>query len=75
MESEIDQTTPGDFDETSAKENVKEKKEKRGKGGKKKGKKKKMRKIKLPKDMVMNDRGEVVTAREYILEKTYGFYV
>ncbi|KAJ3358751.1 hypothetical protein HDU91_005124 [Kappamyces sp. JEL0680] len=37
------------------------------KGGKKKGKgkkKKKMKKIKLPKDMVMNERGEIVTAKE-----------
>ena len=47
---------------------------KKGKGGKKKGKKKKVRKIKLAKDLVMNDRGEIVSTREYLLEKTYEFY-
>ena len=50
------------------------KKGKGGKGGKKKGKKKKARKIKLAKDLVMNDRGEIVSTREYLLEKTYEFY-
>ncbi|KAL2916636.1 hypothetical protein HK105_203748 [Polyrhizophydium stewartii] len=44
---------------------------KTAKGGKKKGKKgKRAKAVKLPKDMVTNDRGEVVTTREYALEKT-----
>jgi hypothetical protein len=42
----------------------KKKTKKRGKG------KKKGPKIKLPKDMVLNDKGEVVTVKEYYLEKT-----
>ncbi|KAJ3269396.1 hypothetical protein HDV01_001437 [Terramyces sp. JEL0728] len=44
--------------------------EKKDKKKKKKKKKKKGKRIKLPKDMVMNDRGEIVTVKEYVLEKT-----
>ena len=46
----------------------KSKGKKKGKGKSKKGKKGKATKI--PKDMVLNERGELVTAREYALEKT-----
>ena len=42
------------------------------KKSKKKAKKKsKKSKIKVPKDMVLNDRGEIVSAKEYLLEKAY----
>lgn len=43
---------------------------KKDKKKKKKKKKKKGKKIKLPKDLVMNERGEIVTVKEYVLEKT-----
>jgi hypothetical protein len=66
MESEND-FTPEEDEPVTSKENEKTKKEKK----KKKKKKRKMKKIKLPKEMVMNERGEIVPAKEYILEKTY----
>ncbi|KAJ3325341.1 hypothetical protein HDV06_004200 [Boothiomyces sp. JEL0866] len=43
---------------------------KKDKKRKKKKKKKKGKKIRLPKDLVMNERGEIVTVKEYVLEKT-----
>ena len=77
MESELDYTADDGDDLTSAndlkEDKPKDKKDKsKGKGGKKrKVKKKKLKKIKLPKEMVMNDQGEIVTAKEYVLDKTY----
>lgn len=38
---------------------------------KKKGKKKSKKATKLPRDMVLNDRGELVSIKEFLLEKTY----
>ena len=46
-------------------------------GGKKSKKKKKRKRgkkrTKVPKDMVLNENGELVPAKEYILEKTYNY--
>jgi hypothetical protein len=68
MESEADFTPEEDEEVLTSKEDKKKpKKEKQ----KKKRKKKKQKKIKVPKDMVLNEKGEIVPAKEYILEKTY----
>lgn len=77
MESEVDYTADDGDDLTSGndlkEDKIKDKKDKSkgNKGKKRKVKKKKLKKIKLPKEMVMNDQGEIVTAKEYVLDKTY----